>query len=90
MGSADIYILGQQYVIKGDSTSEYIRELANVINKEIDAIVNVSPNIQPVKAMVLASMNLADKLYKSKEDNDKLFGIMEKNIKLISDLLDGK
>jgi len=64
MGSTEVYILGQKYTIKGDEPEEYIRDLASYVDKKLKEVYNASPNITPVKASILAALDIADELFK--------------------------
>jgi cell division protein ZapA len=66
MGSTEVYILGQKYTIKGDEPEEYIRDLASYVDKKLKEVYNSSPNITPVKASILAALDIADELFKLK------------------------
>ena len=66
MGSTEVYILGQKYTIKGDEPEEYIRDLASFVDKKLKEVYNSSPNITPVKASILAALDIADELFKMK------------------------
>jgi len=72
MGSTEVYILGQKYTIKGEAPEEYIRELASFVDKKLKEVYNISPNITPVKASILAALDIADELFKLKNEQDKL------------------
>ncbi len=71
MGSTEVYILGQKYTIKGDASEEYIRELATFVDKKLKEIYSVSPNITPVKASILAALDIADELFRLKSEQEE-------------------
>lgn len=72
MGSTEVYILGQKYTIKGDASEEYIRELATFVDKKLKEIYNISPNITPVKASILAALYIADELFRLRNEQEEL------------------
>ncbi len=72
MGNVEVTILGQQYKIKGDAPDEYIIELAQYVDKKIREIYEKSPNIAPLKASILASLNIADELFKYRKEQEEL------------------
>ena len=84
MGSTEVYILGQKYTIKGDEPEEYIRELASFVDKKLKEVYNSSPNITPVKASILAALDIADELFKMKNQQAELTKIEEKASALAS------
>ncbi len=68
MGSVEVHILGQNYVIKGDAPSEYIKQLADFVDARLKEVYGNSPDITPLKAAILAALNIADELHKVKND----------------------
>lgn len=83
MGSVEVYILGQKYTIKGDAPEEYIRQLAGYVTVKIKEVSDVSPTITPLKASILAAINIADELQKLKnEQEDITRSIEEKTVAL--------
>jgi cell division protein ZapA len=84
MGSTEVYILGQKYTIKGDEPEEYIRDLASFVDKKLKEVYNSSPNITPVKASILAALDIADELFKMKNQQAELRKIEEKASALAS------
>jgi cell division protein ZapA len=84
MGSTEVYILGQKYTIKGDEPEEYIRDLASFLDKKLKEVYSSSPNITPVKASILAALDIADELFKMKTQQAELTKIEEKASALAS------
>lgn len=78
MGSVEVYILGQKYTIKGDAPEEHIIRLASYVDEKLKEVYSSSPNITPVKASILAALNIADELFKLKNDQEHLSKIEEK------------
>lgn len=72
MPSADVYILGQKYTIKGDASKKQIESIADDVNRRIKEVLDKSPNIPPTKALILAMFNLADELAQLKNKDDNL------------------
>jgi cell division protein ZapA len=64
MPSADVYILGQKYTIKGDASRKHIETLADDVNRRIKEVLDKAPNIPLTKALILAMFNMADELKK--------------------------
>jgi cell division protein ZapA len=83
MGSVEVYILGQKYTIKGDAPEEYIQQLAGYVTGKIKEVSEHSPNITPLKASILAAINIADELHKLQtEQEDIAKSIEEKTVAL--------
>jgi len=84
MGSVEVNILGQRYRIKGDAPDEYIQELARFVDERIRKIYDKGPNTVPLKAAILAALDIADELYRyRKEQEDLTRGIEKKTEQLV-------
>ena len=68
MGSVEVHILGQKYIIKGSENPENIKRLADFVNEKLQEVYSISPSITPLKAAILASLNIADELHKVKNE----------------------
>jgi cell division protein ZapA len=88
MGSTEVYILGQKYTIKGDEPEEYIRELASFVDKKLKEVYNIAPNITPVKASILAALDIADELFKMKTQQDEMTKHIEEKATKLASLFD--
>jgi cell division protein ZapA len=88
MGDVEVTILGQQYKIKGDVPDHYIRELAEFVDKKIMEIYEKSPNIAPLKASILASLNIADELFRFKQEQERLTRDIEEKTEALVRLFD--
>lgn len=72
MGSVEVNILGQKYIIKGDAPPEYIRQLAEIVDQKLKEVYLNVPNITPLKAAILAALNIADEFQKLKAQYDNI------------------
>jgi cell division protein ZapA len=88
MGSTEVYILGQKYTIKGDAPEEYIRALASYVDKKLKEVHGASPNITPVKASILAALDIADELFKTKNQQEELTKHIEEKASALVSLFD--
>jgi cell division protein ZapA len=88
MGSVEVYILGQRYIIKGDAPEEHIRELASYIDKKLKEVYNSSPNITPVKASILAALDIADELFRLKSEQELIAKHIEEKTDTLAALFD--
>ncbi len=84
MGSVDVYILGQKYVIKGEESPQYIEQLASFVDAKLKEVCSTTPNITPLKAAILTSLNIADELHKLKNE----YSSVTANIKNIDNKTD--
>ena len=88
MGSTEVYILGQKYTIKGDAPEEYIRELASYVDKKLKEVYNASPNLTPVKASILAALDIADELFKIQNQQEEITKHIEEKTTALTSLFD--
>jgi len=88
MGSTEVYILGQRYTIKGDAPEEYIRELASYVDGKLKEVHNSAPNITPVKASILAALDIADELFRARNEQEDLAKAIEEKTERLSSLFD--
>lgn len=88
MGSVEISILGHKYTVKGDAHEEYIKKLALYVDEKLQEIHASNPNMTPLKASILASLNIADELHRLKEDHDRSAQIIEEKTNALSGLFD--
>ena len=72
MASVEINILGQTYKIKGDASEEYIKEVAQYVEGKIKEVLEKSPGMAPLKAAILAAMNIADELKKTRLEQEAI------------------
>lgn len=75
--STEVYILGQKYVLKGDASPEYMNELARFVDSKIREILRNSPNMPPLKAAILASLNITDELFKLREREKNILNFVK-------------
>jgi len=88
MGSVEVYILGQKYTIKGDAPEEYIRKLASYVDEKLREVNSSLPNMMPVKALILTSLNIADELFRLKNEQEKLAQVIEDKTNVLTGLFD--
>ncbi len=72
MGSVEVYILGQKYTIRGEKPPDYIKELADYVDSKLKEICACTPNLTPLKAVILASLSIADELHSLKKDYEAI------------------
>jgi cell division protein ZapA len=69
MERIEVTILGQKYLIKGNNSKEYMRQLADFVDGRIREVYKRSPGTTPLKAAILTAMVLADELHKVRKDH---------------------
>lgn len=88
MGSIEVTILGQKYTVKGDAHEDYIRKLASFVDERLKEVYNAAPGISPLKASILASLNIADELHKLREAQESITKNIEERANALTGLFD--
>ena len=60
-----VNIMGQEYVIKGEDSPDYIESLAAMVNRKMQNIANKNQYMSQAKIAVLVALNMADELKKA-------------------------
>ena len=82
-----INILGTEYPIQGDADSDYIKEIAKYVNSKMEEVDGTLKTKSPLRTAILASLNIADELFKEKEmKNDMAKEFNEKIDSLLAKL----
>jgi len=83
-----VNIFGGEYSIRGEADPEYIRKVANYVDgkmREIDGGLRV-PSIS--KVAILASLNIADELFKERLKTEEVVSRIERRTARILEALD--
>ncbi|MCR6546823.1 cell division protein ZapA [Dehalobacterium formicoaceticum] len=67
-----IDILGQEYVLKGTDSPEYLKKVGNFVSDKMDQVYKNNPIYGPTKIAVLVSLQIADEYQKLKDDYEKI------------------
>jgi len=68
----EVQILGQTYVVKGNDPPDYIKELAAFLDGRIREVYSVLPGTPPLKATILAALNITDELFKTRNEQSAI------------------
>ena len=74
--SVRVRIAGDEYSIRGKGSPDYIRQLAQMVDKYLSPVVQQFPNLPRNRASILALMNMADELEKQKQENRELMELV--------------
>ena len=78
MESVEVTILGQRYIVRGESSKAHIRRLAEFLDGRIRAVYKQAPGTTPLKASILAALILSDELLSLKKDQESAMKRLEK------------
>lgn len=79
-----VNIHGQEYTVKAQADSGYIKDVAKYVNEKMDEVERSLPNKQAsIRVAILAAMNITDELFSNDREKNKL----QKNIQSKTNLL---
>ncbi len=70
--TADVSIFGENLIISGQSSVDYIEAVSDYVNEKLGDIQSNYPRMSKFKIMALGAMNLADELNKANQLNERL------------------
>ena len=84
----EVEILGQKYTIRREADPTYVRDLAAYVVKRVKSVEGQVRGQNPVKALALAALYIADELFRAREELSNYEGDLPKRIGAMVDLLD--
>jgi len=88
MRLVEVQILGQIYSIKTDEDEAYIKALARYVDEKLKEIYGAAPNVNHVKAAIMAAFGIADELFKLRMEQENLDKMIEEKTNILSSLLE--
>ncbi|MEW6031552.1 MAG: cell division protein ZapA [Bacillota bacterium] len=70
-------ILGEDYTIRGRMPAEHIERVARYVDEKMLQIAEAYPKLGTSRVAVLAAINMADELFKIREQYDQLTQLLE-------------
>lgn len=77
MVSTRVEILGKSYTIRGDAREEYIKTLANFVDKKMREVQATAPVLPIDKVAILTAINIADELFRMKREEERIDRLLE-------------
>ncbi len=68
----EVQIFGERYTLRATDSPEYLNRVAEYVDTKFHEVAKESPALPPVKVAVLASLNIADDLFKRDEAKDRI------------------
>ena len=84
----EVEILGQKYTIKSEADPKYIKDLAAYVEKRVKSVEGQIRGQDPVKALALSALYIADELFRAREELSKFEGDLPKRIGAMVELLE--
>lgn len=63
----EVEIFGERYALRATDSPEYLNRVADYVDGKFREVAKEGPALTPVKVAVLASLNIADDLFKRDE-----------------------
>lgn len=67
----DVEILGQRYAIRSDAPPDYVRQLVAYVERRVKDIRGDAPGQDSTKILVLTALDIADELFRLREESGK-------------------
>lgn len=71
MRTYEVKILGQRYKMRSDESEEYLNNLAEFVNEQITEVQKGTKTVATHNLAILAALNIADNLFKLREQEHK-------------------
>ncbi len=84
----EVTIMGQKFVVRSDSTEEYVKEVAAFVDGRMSEILKKTKSISNLNVAILAAMNIADEFYKFRDKKDESCQLVAKKIEEVVELID--
>ncbi|OAT79388.1 cell division protein ZapA [Desulfotomaculum copahuensis] len=79
----EVEIFGEYYILKGEGQEEYLRLLAQFVNKKMRQVITRNPSLGLAKGSILTALNIADDLMKLQKEYDELLELLEMDKKKV-------
>ncbi len=83
-----IKIFGREYEVTSEDDPLHVYSLASLVDQKMKEISNITNIVDTNKVAVLAALNIADELFKLKENKNFLHDSVEKDTEELIKLLD--
>ena len=74
--STRVTIVGEEYTIKSDLSSERTREVAAYVDAAIRQVMSSASVVESHKAAILAALSITDELFKERAGNTEMADVM--------------
>jgi len=88
-GRVDVEIFGKVYTVRGEKDPEYVRRVAEYVDRKMREISQVTDTVSTSRIAILAALNIADEFFALMEETDELESRMENLSRKIGKTLEG-
>jgi cell division protein ZapA len=86
----NIRIMGQELSVLSDKGDEYVEKVVQYVNDRAKEIGDASENVTTLSIAMLVALNIADELFKIKEEKEDLFSTFEGRAEELINYIDEK
>lgn len=83
-----VEICGRSYVIKGEEEEDYILRLAQYVDKKMREVSQTPASVPSLNTAVLTALNIADELFKLREEMRAHGALVEERMSHLLDILE--
>ncbi len=76
-GRVDVEIFGKVYTVRGDKDPDYVRRVAEFVDRKMREISEVTDTVSTARIAILACLNIADEFLTLSEESEELKGLMK-------------
>lgn len=85
-----VKIFGRDYPIASDQNPEYIKRLAEFVDKKMNEMAQEGDSLSTSRIAVLACLNIADELMRTKNEKDKFIRLIDGRITKVAKMVEEK
>lgn len=67
----------EEYVLRGDATPEYMKQLAKTVHETFSRLQSMYRNVPRHRIAILTAIHLADEVNKLRQENEELVNLLE-------------
>lgn len=76
-----VEIYGHKYNLMGEASNEHLQNVASYVNEKMNEINRKAPILDTTKIAVLTAVNIADELFRLKQEYEQLQNLLEEKTK---------
>ncbi len=76
-----VQIFGESYALKSDTDEQRVKQVAELLDKNMHIISQANPGLSGMKVAVLSALNILEEHLKLKNDYDQLLNILKEEKK---------
>ena len=84
----EVEILGQKHVIRSEASAEHVRALAAYVEQRVSEIRGGAVGVDPARLLALAALDIADELFRAREERTTLDEDAGARLGVLRELLD--